>query len=85
MGPANEKFLSGQYFESGILFIYSGQLSTGGERNTGCGGEPFNLNFLNFLFVGPINSYLDYNPLVEFYILEICRIQSLSDNFQLGG
>ena len=27
----------------------------------GCGGEPFNLNFLNLKFVGPINSYLGYN------------------------
>ena len=55
------RFLSGQYFESGILFISSGQLGTGGERNTGFGGEPFNLNFLNLKFVGPINSFLGYS------------------------
>jgi len=77
MGPANEKFLSGQYFESGILFIYSGQLGTGGERITGCGGEPFNLDFLNFSIAGPINSYLDYMPLYVVY----GRYMSLFDRY----
>ena len=52
--------LSGQYFDSGILFISSGQLGTRGERNKGCGGEPFNLNIFNFSFLGPIYSYLGY-------------------------
>ena len=37
-----------------------GHSGTEGERNTGCGGEPFNVNFLNFEFVGPIDSYLGY-------------------------
>ena len=80
MGPTNEQLrklrlkgspplsllrcLSGQYFESGILFIYSGQLGTREERNKGCGGKPFNLNFLNCSFVGPISSYLGYRSLI---------------------
>ena len=42
--------LSGQFFESGILLIFAGQLGTREERNKGCGGGPFNLNFLNFSF-----------------------------------
>ena len=61
--------LSGQYFESGILFISSGQLGTREERNKGCGGEPFNLNFLNCSFVGPISSYLGYTRISVGHLL----------------
>ena len=43
-----------------ILIRNIGHSGTGGERNTGCVGEPFNFNFLSFSFAGPINSYLGY-------------------------
>ena len=39
---------------------------TEGEKNKGCGGEPFNLNFFSFSFVGPIYSYLGYTPWPEY-------------------
>ena len=34
------------------------------------GGEPFNLNFLNFEFVGPLNSYLGYKTKTRNFLFD---------------